>query len=84
MFLTMFFLSALISSDINHIANCHDEHCERCIIIHQAETLVRLLTNVGLYIFILPYILLLVIRKLINNNSFISNTLVNSKIQFNE
>lgn len=75
--------NVIISSDLRHLEECHLENCEECIMIHQAINFLNLLAAI-LIITVSSYFINIYLIKRLNLKSFISNTLVNSKIQFNE
>ena len=83
MFIFMLFSNVLVSSNIEHLENCYEEHCEICALIHIAENNLNNIVSLIIMSFFLLFISIYknkiktIIRK------FISITLVNCKVQFN-
>lgn len=81
------FLLMLLSTTISvfeegHLLTCHDEHCEYCAVINYSQNIISVLiitTAMCLCIVVIYNIFKIYIKKY-----FISQTLINSKVQLNE
>lgn len=80
-------LFTIVSLDIGHVNECHDEHCLICSAIHFSQRLIGMVT----VIIILADALIFLISTFLADkftkrepNTSILNTLVKQKIQFNE
>jgi hypothetical protein len=83
LFIFMFFSNTIIVFNFEHLHSCHEQYCQKCHTIHTAEKILKGLSLQFIAIFIFPLIIQYFIR-LLNYNNFISDTLVNFKVQFNE
>lgn len=78
----MLLLSVIVTLDEGHLFLCHDEECHYCAMIHNAQNLIDSLIIIG--VIYLYFTIIYTISKIFEKNYFISKTLINSKVQFNE
>ncbi len=77
-------ISNIVSSDLHHLDNCKEEHCEKCSIIHMAQSITKLFVSIILFILI-SFNINKIISKIKNaQDKLNSETLVYLKVQFNE
>ena len=82
-FTFMFFCNVLISSDIEHILTCEEDHCEECIVIQTALNNLKNILNIVILLFIFTFIYFYEKKLKSSIVYFVHNTLINSKVQFN-
>jgi hypothetical protein len=83
-FVIVFISSSVISSDIDHIIHCHEKNCQRCIIIHNAQNYLKSSVTNSIAVFAFITILFKVDKNRVRIKPLVFNSLVDSKVQFNE
>lgn len=82
-FLFMFVSNTILAFDEEHLLTCHDEYCEYCAMIHSAQNTINSLAKMAIMAFS-SIIAIYYIFKIFDKSYFISQTLINSKVQLNE
>ena len=83
-FVIIFFTDIMVASDIEHLQYCAEENCEKCILIYNADNTLKTIVLFILSILSGNLTFLIINKIKEKSRDFMSLTLVNCKVRFNE